>query len=440
MKRQSFAPAVVLLILVGCGAKVLGQDDIAPPAAQLSAYERGEGLMFHNTRSGYTLQMRGYAQFSSELRHFSGTDEWYSRFRARRVRLRFVGASTSQKFVYRVQYEFTRPGGDGDDISGALMDAWVAYNPSNRFRLSFGHRAPLSDNLEMRMGSHTLQLIERSRLTSAFSSIRDFGLFAEGRVRAGGGGWLRLAAAVVTGDGSRAWQEQNHGGFKYEGRLEWLPLGLFRSFGQFRQTDLVREVQPRLLLSAYGSYNQGMSSRRGRASGDILYLDNSFQEVLPDYWKLGADLLFKFRGFTLIAEYVLADAKVPADQITQRVRNDGSLATTFEGGVEAYVKGRMMLGSAVNVQAGYVFPSLWSVDARWTRLSPADHSFLMNPTFYARNGYQELGVGKHFGRDYGTKVQMGVVRTVAEPSATSILGNAFDGSEWTFRLLTQFAF
>jgi hypothetical protein len=150
--------------------------------------------------------------------------------------------------------------------------------------------------------------------------------------------------------------------------------------------------------------------------------------------------MFKLRGWTLIAEYVFADASVPVDQITQRVRNDGSLATTFEGGVEAYVKGRMMLGSALNVQAGYVFPSLWSVDARWTRLSPAEQSFLMNPTFYARNAYQELGVTKYFGRDFGTKVQCGVVRTVAEPSATSLEGNLFDGEEWTFRLLTQFAF
>lgn len=438
--KLPFLALSVVLMLHGT-LTVSAQDDVMPPVAQLSAYERGEGLLFHNRITGYSMQLRGFAQFSSELRHFAGTDEWYSRFRARRVRLRWVGSSSSQKFMYRMQYEFTRPGGDGDDISGTLMDAWVAYNPSNRFRLTFGHRAPLSDNLEMRTGSQSLQLIERSRLTSAFSSIRDFGLFAEGRIRAGkGGGWLRLAGSVVTGDGSRAWQPVNHGGLKYEGRLEWLPLGLFRSFGQFRQADLVREVQPRLLLSAYGSYNQGMSSRRGRASGDILYLDANFQEALPDYWKLGADLMFKLRGWTLIAEYVFADASVPVDQITQRVRNDGSLATTFEGGVEAYVKGRMMLGSALNVQAGYVFPSLWSVDARWTRLSPAEHSFLMNPTFYARNAYQELGVTKYFGRDFGTKVQCGVMRTVAEPSATSLEGNLFDGEEWTFRLLTQFAF
>ena len=87
-------------------------------------------------------------------------------------------------FTYRVQYELARPEGDGDAISGMLMDGWVAYAPNNRFRLTFGQRASLSDNLEMRTGSQSLHLIERSRLTSAFSTIREFGLFAEGRVRA----------------------------------------------------------------------------------------------------------------------------------------------------------------------------------------------------------------------------------------------------------------
>ncbi len=409
------------------------------PVQGLDVYDRGEGLMFKDRAEGYGLQFRAMAQMSSEVRHFAGTDETHWRFRARRMRLRFSGQSTSQRFTYRLQYELARPEGDGDAISGMLMDAWLAYSPNNRFRLTFGQRASLSDNLEMRTGSQSLQLIERSRLTSAFSTIREFGIFAEGRIRAGSRGWMKLAGSVVTGDGSTAWVAENHGGFKYEGRVEWLPFGLFRSFGQYRQADLVREVQPRLVVSGYGSYNEGVSSRRGRTSGDIIYLDEQFNEALPDYWKVGADALFKYRGWTVIAEWVLADAVVPVDQIKQRVRNDGTVSTTFEGGVDAYVRGRMMLGSAINVQAGYIFPSLWSVDGRITQLSPAADSFLLNPTFYGRNAYQELGVSRYFGRDYGSKVQLGVVRTSAEPFALTTRGDTFDGTEWTVRMMTTFA-
>jgi len=435
MMRNTPVLFLGLLFLWAFAHEASGQSDATNV---LDSYNRGEGISFNNRPEGYTLQFRGLAQYTGEIRHFAGTDEWTSRFRARRMRLRFAGRSTSSKFRYRVQYELTSPDGDGDDVSGMLMDAWCAYQPSNRFTLTFGQRSSLSDNLEMRMGSHTMQLVERSRLTSAFGTIREFGLFAEGRVSTGGPGWLRMGASVVTGDGSSP-LVQNHGGLKYEARLEWLPLGLFRSFGQFRQVDLVREVQPKVLLAAYGSYNNGISSRRGRGSGEILYLNNQFEEVLPDYFKIGMDAMFKFRGFTLISEFVLADARVPYDEITQRVRNDGSISTTFDGGVDQYVRGRMMIGSAWNIQAGYVLPSLWSIDGRYTKLNPADASFLNNPTFYARNAYQELGVSKYFGRDFGTKVQACIMRTVAEPSAITVARDPFDGTEWTFRILTQFA-
>ncbi len=402
----------------------------------VDAYERGEGVVFHNRTSGYSLQFRGLAQFTSEARHFSDTEEWTTRFRARRIRMRWAGASTSQKFRYRVQYELSNPDGDGDDVSGMLMDAWCAYQPSNRFRLTFGQRSAISDNLELRMGSNTLQFVERSRLTSAFGTIREFGAFAEGRVRAGTSGWIKLAGSVVTGDGA-AERIVNHGGLKYEGRVLWLPLGLFRSFGEFRQVDLVREVQPKIMLGAYGGFNRGMSSRRGRTSGDILYLDANFEESLPDFWKVGADLLFKFKGFTLLGEYVMTDARVPNEEIVQRVRNNGTVSTTFEGGIDAYVRGRMMLGTAFNVQAGYCFTNLWSVDLRYTRINAAENSFLNNGTFYARSAYQDLGISRYFGRDYGAKLQLGVMRTAADPSAISTAGDAFGGTEWTFRLLSQ---
>jgi hypothetical protein len=82
---------------------------------------------------------------------------------------------------------------------------------------------------------------------------------------------------------------------------------------------------------------------------------------------------------------------------------------------------------------------LWSVDFRYTRINADENSFLNNPTFYARSAYQDIGVSKYFGRDYGAKIQFGVMRTDADPSAISTARNSFGGSEWTFRLMTQFA-
>lgn len=109
----------------------------------------------------------------------------------------------------------------------------------------------------------------------------------------------------------------------------------------------MRERAPKLVIGANFSHNNGMSSRRGRNSGAILYLDDKDQEALPDYTKYGVDFMFKFLGFSALGEFVKTTASVPG-KITQRLRNDGSTATTFNVNgiqdVENYVRGRMMLG------------------------------------------------------------------------------------------------
>ena len=68
--------------------------------------------------------------------------------------------------------------------------------------------------------------------------------------------------------------------------------------------DMVRELNPKLLVGFSGSFNNGMSSRRGRRNGDFLFwhisgIDTTYR--LPNYLKLGADLLFKYRGFLTLS-------------------------------------------------------------------------------------------------------------------------------------------
>ena len=92
----------------------------------------------------------------------------------------------------------------------------------------------------------------------------------------------------------------------------------------------MREQTPKFVIGAHFSHNAGMSSRRGRASGDIIYLNANNQESLPDYVKYGADFMFKYKGFSAIGEYIKSESTVPED-ITQRVRNDGSVSLDFNG-------------------------------------------------------------------------------------------------------------
>ena len=427
-----------MLFMVGLGSLIFAQNPI------LESYKLGEGLRFSG-KSGYELKLTGYAQPYVDFKSYTDDnyEEGYTRFRLRRARFRISGKSANSKIDYRFQADLSGISEVGDNNAGApLLDAWIRYSITKRIKIIFGQKATPTDNRELPMGSQTLQLVERSRLTSAFSSIREFGLFAQGNFRTGGGTYLRPQIAVTNGDGLNAFGA-DHGGLKFGGRIDFLPFGLFNNFGQFRQADVMRENTPKFVIGAHFSNNYGMSSRRGRAGGAIVYLNDSLRESLPNYMKFGIDFLFKYKGFSALGEFISSRAVVPSD-ITTRVRNDGSTSTTFlvDGvqDVENYVKGRMMLGSAYNIQMGYYFKSRISIDARYTHLKADEHSFLNNGTFYNRPNYYTLGVSKYFGRGYGFKIQGDVTYNEALDGSNDLYGTPMNGNEWVFRIITTISF
>ena len=409
----------------------------------LESYKFGEGLQFNADR-GHSIRLTGYAQPMIDLKNYTDVEEnsSTSRYRIRRLRLRIDGKSKNQKFGYRFQADLSGTSETGEDTGDYLLDAYVSYAVTNRISILFGQRATYTDNRELFMNSNSLQLVERSRLTSAFSSIREFGLFVTGRFRAGRGSYLRPYFVLTNGDGINVF-DKDHGGLKIGGRLDYLPFGLFTNLGQFRQIDVMREQAPKLVLGVHFSHNSGMSSRRGRASGTIIYLDENDQESLPDYTKYGIDFLFKYKGFSALGEYIKSTAIVP-DDITQRVRNDGSISESFlvDGlqNVDGYVKGRMMLGQAYNIQMGYLFKSGYSVDTRYTHLKADENSFLNNATFYNRPNYYTIGIGKLLAKNYGAKIQASITYVDGSLGINNTQGSPIEGNEWLTRIITTISF
>ena len=412
----------------------------------LESYKFGEGLQFNADR-GHSIRLTGYAQPMIDLKNYTDVEEnsSTSRYRIRRLRLRIDGKSKNQKFGYRFQADLSGTSETGEDTGDYLLDAYVSYAVTNRISILFGQRATYTDNRELFMNSNSLQLVERSRLTSAFSSIREFGLFITGRFRAGRGSYLRPYFVLTNGDGINVF-DKDHGGLKIGGRLDYLPFGLFTNLGQFRQIDIMREQAPKLVLGVHFSHNSGMSSRRGRASGAIIYLDENNQESLPDYTKYGFDFLFKYKGFSAIGEYIKSSAVVP-DDITQRVRNDGSISSSFlvDGmqNIDSYVKGRMMLGQAYNFQMGYLFKSGFSIDTRFTHLDADENSFLNNATFYNRPNYYTLGIGKLLAKNYGAKIQASITYVDGSLGVNHDYDTSTDAvftDEILFRLITTISF
>ena len=435
MKLKYFIIPILLLFL--------DLQNIKAQEIQMDAYEFGEGLKFR-TSTGKSLKITGYFQPYFESKNYTDAPDLESanRFRLRRSRLRFDGDSADKRFSYRFQIDLSGSAEVEDAEGNYLMDAYVAYDVTKQINIAFGQRATYTDNRELFMNSNSLQLVERSRLTSAFATIREFGFFVQGNFKTGNISRLKPYFVLTNGDGGNV-IGKDYGGLKVGGRLDFLPFGLFTNFGQFRQADVVRENTPKLVFGVNYSLNNGVSSRRGRESGAILYLNDNNEESLPDFTKYGVDFLFKYKGFSALGEFIKSSATVPTD-ITQRVRVDGSVANTFEvngeENVDAYVRGRMMLGEAYNIQMGYLFKSGFSVDGRYTHLKADTYSFLRNATFYNRPNYYTLGVSKYLDRNYGAKIQASFTYVDGSDGINNNAGNPIEGNEWIGRIMLTLAF
>lgn len=419
------------------------QISLAQKNPVIDSYSFGNGIRITDN-TGSLLRISGFIQPYAETKMLLGAEEedLATRFRMRRLRMRLEGNAANERFSYRFQADLS---GTGEELEGSgnfLLDAYVSYNITNRIKASFGQRATYTDNRELFMNSYSLQLVERSRLTSAFATIREFGLFVEGNFRMGGGQYLKPYFVLTNGDGLNV-IGRDRGGLKVGGRIDYLPFGLFTNLGQFNQVDVVRELTPKLVIGANYSHNQGMSSRRGRESGAILYLDNNNDELLPNFSKYGLDFLFKFRGFSMLGEFVKTGATVP-EGITQRVRIDGSTSTSFDvNGMEDmpnYIRGRMMLGEAYNIQFGYLFKNGISVDGRYTYIRADQHSFLNNGTFYNRPNYYTLGLSKYLARNYGAKIQGDVTYVRNNGGINNNAGLPVTGNELISRMIVTFTF
>lgn len=422
----------------------LDETDGQSPRITLNRYRLGNGLRF-SAIGGHKLTVSGLVQTTAEMRHYEGVSGTFSRFRVRRARVRFDGSSFNDKLRYRVGLDFVK-GSETDSESGSLlMDAWAAYRPwGNRLQITFGQKSTPTDNLELQMSSHTLQFVERSKLTSAFSTIREIGLFLQSSFRVGSQGYLRPEIAITDGDGPIGNGSERYGGFKYGARVNYLPFGTFRSMGGSREADVAYELTPKLSIGVAYSYTDGTSDRRGgRSNGDILYMNDKGRIDLPDYGKFVADIHFKYSGFSFLGEFVKTWAYVPSS-ITSRVRNDGSTSTNFEvdgrQDVDAYVRNRMMLGWGYNIQCGYMLRSLWGFDVRYTRLCPDRYSYLNNNLYYNRHHFYDLNISRYLTRNYAAKIQftVGLARTAGECRTPD--DRTFSGNEVTANIMFQFKF
>jgi len=442
---------------------VLDSDEEAAAIFDMNAsyaipnwYTIGKGIRFSSRNNDYNMRITGYIQPHVEA--FFGTDTLgrsFSRMRNRvsRARIKIYGESKRINLSYRFSFDLSRDNEVGDlntiedDQNRFLWDAFVTYRPTRFTRVSLGQKAPRTNYREFFMTSNTIQMVERSRITSLFSVFRDLGLFIDRRDKIYRSLYIKSYLEITTGEGQNGWE--NYGGLKYGGRLDVLPLGLFKG-GEFNGVDMLREWKPKLVAGIAYSINKGITSRNGNfrsINERFFYTDMEGNELLPDYEKYVADFMLKYRGFVLLGAYTKTVASVP-EGITD---------------AEATVRGRLNLGEIWNIQAGYLFKGDWSVDVRYERINdlierdesgdiiPGSETFL-DAGIYNRPDYTTVGLTKYFHK-YAMKIQTSLTYNNVNTSTGGDVrlysnDNGAGGAdidvaipeEWTFRTVISVAF
>jgi phosphate-selective porin OprO/OprP len=286
----------------------------------------------------------------------------------RRARLKFGGYAFNPKFGYKIELGLTNrdhgsPIPETKNSARIILDAALKYKMTKNTTLWVG-QTKLPGNRERVISSQQLQFVDRSLLNSKYNIDRDMGVQLHNKHKVGNGVLIEKIA-VSQGEG-RNITVSNIGGFEYTGRVEWLPMGNFTGKGDYSGSDLKREKKPKLSLAVTYDYHDNAARQRAN-QGSFLSTTRTLSTVM-------ADLMFKYKGFSMMAEY--ADKNAPKGSVVSFESN---------GDVDEY----FYTGKGLNVQAGYLFKSNWEIAGRYTQIDPSAVNQIDNIKMYT------IGVSKY---------------------------------------------
>tara|TARA_R110002049_G_scaffold65035_1_gene170946 strand:- start:70919 stop:72109 length:1191 start_codon:yes stop_codon:yes gene_type:complete len=271
-------------------------------------------------------------------------------FLVRRSRLKFDGYAFSPKLEYKLEL-----GLSNRDQSGAseftnntpryIMDAVLKWHFHKNFELWFG-QTKLPGNRERVISSGNLQQVDRSLLNSRFTIDRDMGFQLRHHFNLSNRFVVKEIFSLAQGEGRNV-TTGNLGGHQYTGRLELFPFGDFVSEGDYSGADLKREETPKLALGISYDYNNNAVKTRSN-QGSYMVTDTGFFETNIN--TLFIDAMFKYNGFSCMAEYADRETKDPFAK-----NSDGS----FTGDV-------VQVGKGFNLQTGYLFNNNIEISGRYT--------------------------------------------------------------------------
>ena len=345
-----------------------------------ASFEMGNGLNFNFEDNNYQFAISGFVQPSyvySEVDEMDSENE----FNAKRTYFSISGKALKEKVSFFIQNNFS--------LNDALLDAWVAYHPTENIKFTVGQTRTFVNNRELTFDEDKFQFTERSSLSKTFSNTgREFGLFLEGKFKLGSIG-LEPQAALTSGDGRNSFgadsRDVDQGGLKYGGRLDLYPLGFFTKGNDIHVADLLHEETFKFVLGAAASYNDGASNAVGEGHGNFVIYEENGESQLPDYRQIYADILMKYKGFSLLTEYVNASAT----GLEQTFVNQAATVELQPQQISSF----LVLGDALNSQIGYVTKKGYAIDFRYSNLTPEFDNF--NDSILQETDIYSLGLTKY---------------------------------------------
>lgn len=378
MKLKTIVSAFLFLF----GFTLIAQVEIKTDSKE---FQLGDGLRFNVNDGAYKFNINGFIQGVYQYEKTDGAVA-NNYMNAKNAYLTISGSMLKEKLSFLLQNNFSN--------GKPLLDAWIAYAPISNLKISFGQKQTFTNNREMTFFEDKLQFVDRGIFSSQFSNLgREFGMFFESEFQEGDF-IIKPKIAITSGDGLNSFgansTDVDKGGLKYGSRVDILPLGKFKEGNDGYIADLKHEDQLKVLLGSAYSYNIGASNKVGEGHGDYWIPPVASDKVkYPDYRKFYEDFLFKYKGFSFLAEYVNTTAT--------------SLAVEYPLLITE-ISEFLVLGDGYNLQTGYVTKSGYSLDLRYEKLNQEfdnDRSLLLNQEAYT------IGFTKYFKRN-NLKIQSAI--------------------------------
>ena len=360
ISRKSIAFAIIIL----CSFKLSAQQGV-------NEISFGKGLLNYvaadssfSVKFAPRFQVRYYgtSDFSDD-----GLAPVDHDFLVRRSRFKFDGWVVHPSIGYKMEF-----GLSNNDMSGAnaftknspryILDAVIKWKFAPGFELWAG-QTKLPGNVERVISSANLQLVDRSLLNSKFNIDRDLGIQLRHTTKLGGQFISKEKFAISQGEG-RNIATGNEGGLQYTGRVELFPLGSFTKKGEYMGSSTVREEKLKIMAAYTYDFNADASKTRSNMGDYMFLMDGSLHQT--NITTQFIDLVVKYEGFSLMAEYADRSATKP-------------IAMELDGTETGDI---VTVGSAFNMAAGYFISEKIEVAGRYTTLNYADVTGTSPATMY----------------------------------------------------------